>query len=134
MVINLAVADEDERAVLVEDGLIPALYIYDAEPAEPEPDIAFRKIPARVGAAMPQGIGHPDERLSLDPALTAQVYEAGNPAHKFLRCFIVRTLILQPASMSALKSSSIRASPSTRPARASKSASGFSATASSRVR
>ena len=64
VVVDLAVEDGDDRAVLVEDRLVAAGEIDDAQTARAERDAVVREVALAVGPAMDDPIRHPaDESL-----------------------------------------------------------------------
>ena len=63
-VVDLAVADDGDGAVLVRDRLIARRQVDDAESPDPQPD-ARREVEAlAVGSAMAKAVGHPLGQLT----------------------------------------------------------------------
>jgi hypothetical protein len=58
IVIDLAVEDDGNRAVLVEHRLVPAIYVDDRKAAMAEADASFEMETVTVRAAMCQRVGH----------------------------------------------------------------------------
>ena len=80
-VVDLAVADDGDCAVLVRDRLITGLEIDDAEAPEAQTD-AGREVEAlAVGAAMAQTVGHPLEHVAVDRPHRVRVDDTADPAH-----------------------------------------------------
>ena len=63
VVVNLAVADDVDRAILVGDRLVAGLQIDNAQAAKPEPDARRGEKAFAIGSAMPQRVGHAREHL-----------------------------------------------------------------------
>ena len=81
MVVDLAVADDADRAVLVRDRLVAGLKVDDAQAAETEPYARRGEEALAVRAAMPQRVGHALERFRADRPLRIRPGDAANAAH-----------------------------------------------------
>src|SRR5262245_16096275 len=80
MVVDLAVENRPDRAVLVGERLVAGLQIDDAEPPVPQSHRPAHVIAVVVGAAMAQRGRHPTHDVDVG-ALVARTQEAGNAAH-----------------------------------------------------
>ena len=78
VVVELAVLDDDDAAVLVRDRLVAGLEVDDREPARGEPDGAVDVDAARVGPAVDERRGH-----RLEPARSAPRgrHDSADPTH-----------------------------------------------------
>src|SRR5262249_39797325 len=81
VVVDLAVEDDDSRAVLVGNWLVPAAEVDDRQPAAPEPDLRFEVDPLVVGATMCHHARHRAERLAIDRRRAFNANDSANPAH-----------------------------------------------------
>jgi hypothetical protein len=70
---NLAITNERQRPVFIEDRLIACGEIDDAQPAEAEPGEAVLKNAVRVWAAVADHIGHRSENPRILWLLAAQI-------------------------------------------------------------
>src|SRR6185312_11760662 len=83
-IVNLAVEDEDDRAVLVLHRLRASGEVDDAEATVAEADARLQVKSVPVRAPMRQGSGHPAQQGSVDRPRPAQVGYSGDPAHRYL--------------------------------------------------
>ena len=81
-VVNLAVEDGPDGAVLVGQRLIAGRQIDDAQPAMAQPDPGGDVVAGRVGTAVSQGIGHRLEDAAIDQAQCVVIESSGNTAHR----------------------------------------------------
>ena len=83
VVVELAVLDRPDEAVLACDRLVAAGHIDDREPAHPEGDPGRLVGAAVVGAAVLERVGHPVEhpRGKRQPRLAAELHRSADPAH-----------------------------------------------------
>src|SRR5262245_49990912 len=83
VVVELAVLDTPDRAVLVRDRLVSTLHIHNREPTNPEGDPRLLIRAAVVWAAVPQDVGHHVEtaRLENPPGHPADLDHTANAAH-----------------------------------------------------
>src|ERR1035438_1727934 len=58
-IINLAVEDNPNRLVFIEDRLVPTLQVDDAEPTHAQTNASLYKDPLVVGPAVHDGLPHP---------------------------------------------------------------------------
>src|SRR5205823_8199219 len=79
VVVDLAVLDDVDGAVLVRDRLVARLEVDDREPAGGERDAAVEERPVAVGPAMPQRRAHRGKAVSVDGAGSRG--DAADPAH-----------------------------------------------------
>src|SRR5215470_1042627 len=84
IVIDLSIADQNDRAVLVEHRLMAAFEIDDPQPLESKPDVLFSEVSGRVRAAMNDGVGHPDQNFPFHSTLAAQVEVSDQTTHNLL--------------------------------------------------
>ena len=66
VVVDLAVEDDDDRAVLVVDRLVAGVEVDDPQPLDAEADAARHVQAARVRPAVLLGCAHADDQLLLD--------------------------------------------------------------------
>src|SRR6185437_620070 len=81
-IINLAIEGDGNRAVLVEQRLLPMRDIDDGEAPVAESDAGGDMKTAAVGAAMRDAVGHAAEERPVDRAPPPYVHDPGNPAHR----------------------------------------------------
>ena len=83
VVVELAVLDRDDAAVLGGDRLVPVRGVDDREPAHAQRDAVGRECPAVVRAAVGHDVGHPVEDLRRHdaPRVPADLEDAADPAH-----------------------------------------------------
>ena len=79
-IIDLAVEDDRDRLVLIEDGLLSGGKVDDRKPPHTERDAGPLPTTCRVRAAVPQAFGH-----SMEDCRIACAREAGNAAHETIR-------------------------------------------------
>ena len=72
VVVDLAVADDDHRAVLVPERLVAPLDVDDSEAGHTERDTVFREYPSRVGTAVVERFAHPLDEPGLDGTVGGQ--------------------------------------------------------------
>jgi hypothetical protein len=82
VVVDLAVLDDVDGAVLVGDRLVPAGEVDDREAARPDPRIAIDVLAAAVGAAVPQGRGHVGDQLTPRRLPTVDGDDATDSTHR----------------------------------------------------
>ena len=82
VVVDLAVLDDVDGAVLVRDRLVAALEVDDREPARREPDAALQEHAVRVGAAMDERCAHLGQPARVHGA--ARGRDSADPAHGFV--------------------------------------------------
>src|SRR3989449_2599428 len=83
-VVDLAVLDDLDRAVLVGDRLLPGLEIDDAQPPSPERDLRIDVEPLVVWPSVAERVRHPLERAAGLSGLSVHE-ETGDPAHRGYR-------------------------------------------------
>jgi hypothetical protein len=81
-VVDLAVEDDRDRAVLVEDRLVRARAIDDRESPEREPHAAALQKAVGVGTAMRHRAGHAPQQRTVDAGVGSEQHETGNAAHE----------------------------------------------------
>ena len=82
VVVDLAVEDEHERAILVAEGLVRPGEIDDGQTPETQGGPAVFEIPFGIGAAVCDGIGHGDDDGAVVVSLVVLVDKADKAAHK----------------------------------------------------
>ncbi len=82
VVVDLAVEDEHERAILVVEGLVRPGEIDDGQAPEAQGGAAVVEIPFRIGPAVGDGIGHSDDGGAVVVSLVVLVDKADKAAHK----------------------------------------------------
>ena len=80
-VVDLAVEDDADAAVLVEERLLTGGDVDDRQTAMPEAEAGLDVDAALVGTAVVLGFVHPLQRGAIDVALAAGVEDAGDAAH-----------------------------------------------------
>ncbi len=80
-VVDLAVENDRDAAVLVEDRLVAARQVDDRQPPHPERDRSVDEIACIVGAAMRHRIAHADD-VRLRGGRAAQTDDPGDAAHQ----------------------------------------------------
>ena len=80
-VVDLAVEDDPDRAVLVAERLIAGREVDDAQPAVAEADAAVEIVAAGVGTAVRDGVGHRHQPRAIDRVCRVEVESSCNPAH-----------------------------------------------------
>ena len=92
VVVDLAVEDEHERAILVVEGLVRPGEIDDGQTPETQGGPAVFEIPFRIGPAMGDGIGHGDDGGAVVVGLVVLVDKADKAAHKgsFLKARVAK--------------------------------------------
>ncbi len=78
---QLAVVDDGDGAVLVEDRLPAIAQADDAQPSRGEAQTRPEQEPVIIGSAMPQGIGHPLHGCRIGLPLARQIDYSCNSAH-----------------------------------------------------
>ena len=82
-VVDLAVEDDADRAVLVRHRLRAERYVLDAEAAGSELDEGRGVMSLTVGTAVDEDVRHPPENLGRRPERRAvERYHTGDPAHQ----------------------------------------------------
>ena len=83
VVVELAVLDRPDRAVLVRERLVAALDVDDAQPPDAERDAGRRVRAAVVRAAVRHRVGHPVEDVGRDDPsrLAPDLDDSADPAH-----------------------------------------------------
>src|SRR6266496_3363926 len=81
IVVDLAVEDDDLRAILVEDRLSPTRQIDDAEPSHPEANGALHVDALVVRPPMPDCLAHPPNRGSGGGPGRLRVYDSDDTTH-----------------------------------------------------
>src|SRR3954469_20939387 len=82
IVVDLAIEDDVERAVLVRHRLMAAGDVDDAEPAHADRHAGRNMIPAVVGASVPNGVTHPAQPLGRIGTIRQATGEAGYSTHR----------------------------------------------------
>ena len=82
IVVDLAIAHQHNRIVFIEDGLIAAGKIDNAETAETECDVVIDKVSVGIGATMKERIGHTSQHMFIDASLAAHIQISGKAAHR----------------------------------------------------
>src|SRR6476620_10069651 len=82
IVVDLAVEDDMDRAVLVRHGLMATSHIDDAEPAHADRHARRDMIPAVVGSSVPNGVAHPAESIRRVGSIRQTTGEAGYSTHR----------------------------------------------------
>lgn len=82
VIVDLSIINNGQRAVLVEDRLVPALDIYDAEPPHPYPHGLRAEDALVIRPSMPYGPAHLPDHPSVDG--DEAIYAADYPAHGML--------------------------------------------------
>ncbi len=82
-VVDLAVEDDDDGAVLVVERLLAGREIDDRESPMAEADSRFDVQPAPVRAAMVLGLVHAIEKRAVDLALAGEIEDADDAAHGY---------------------------------------------------
>ena len=80
VVVDLAVQDDDDGLVLIEDRLIARLEVDDREPLHPESHALLDEGSARIGAAMLDHLAHTRQQLRIDGTPGGDL--ARYPAHR----------------------------------------------------
>ena len=80
VVVDLAVEDDDDGAVLVADRLVPGLQVYDGQPLDPEPGAFARKGSALIGPPMNDHVAHALKQFAINVAIDRHL--ARYPAHR----------------------------------------------------
>jgi hypothetical protein len=78
-VVDLAVHDDGDRSVLVEDRLVTAGYVDDRQPLDAEADTVLDEDTARVRPSVLHNGAHPMQQLGVDRSL--EVHLADDSAH-----------------------------------------------------
>ncbi len=81
VVVDLAVEDDPHRAVLVGDGLVPAVQVDDRQPAVAQDRLAAGVQPLIVRTAMADRIGHLLDQARLDRTSRIEGDDAADAAH-----------------------------------------------------
>src|SRR5665213_147274 len=82
MVVNLAVVDYLEIAVVARHGLLPVSDVDDAQPPVAEGDSIVQVDPSTVRPAMRDRIPHPFQQFRVQPSARSTWYDdATNPTH-----------------------------------------------------
>src|ERR1051326_6111424 len=81
-VIDLAVENDDNGTVLIEDRLLSAAEVNDAEAAMPEPDIVLDKVAMVIRSAVLLSGCHPLKHIVSYPVSYVEIDDPANPAHK----------------------------------------------------
>jgi hypothetical protein len=82
VVVDLAVEDDHDRAVLVGDRLVPAGHVDDAEPAHADRDARADVAPFVVGPAMKDGAAHGAKSRVGQSRIAHLTGEPSDPAHR----------------------------------------------------
>ena len=80
-VVDLAVEDHPDRAVLVGDRLVAGREVDDAQAAEAEADARPRVEAVGIGAAVRDDRGHRRQRVPIDGTIGVEVELSGDSAH-----------------------------------------------------
>jgi len=80
-IVDLAVVDDADRSVLVEQRLIAGREVDYRQPTVAEPDPRLDVVAIAVWSAMTKDIGHAPQQGAIDIGLSAPVEDAGYPAH-----------------------------------------------------
>ncbi len=80
-VVDLAVEDDRNRSVLVEDGLIARFQVDDAEPLDAQSDPSVTMKPSRVRTAMGQSRAHTHDQILADRSAVVSCLSA-DAAHE----------------------------------------------------
>src|SRR5688572_32002859 len=83
VVVDLAVVDDDDRAVLVVEGLLTGREIDDREPAVTERDTRLEMQAVAIGPAMGDRVVHLQRQAAVRLTLESGVDNACNSAHLF---------------------------------------------------
>ena len=78
-IVDLAVEDDADRMVFVEERLVTARKINDGQPAMPQPDPRRKIKPVAVGATMRENSGHATEQAPRGASPTCRGVE--NPSY-----------------------------------------------------
>ena len=81
MVVNLAIKDDPDIAVLVGQRLVTGLHINDAEPAHSKADVLFNEEPFIVGTAMDDAAVHARERVALHAPVAIHEENSADSTH-----------------------------------------------------
>ena len=83
VVVDLAVVDDDDRAVLVVEGLLTGREIDDREPAVTERDTRLEVQAVAIGPAVGDRVVHAQRQAAVRLTFESGVDNACNPAHLF---------------------------------------------------
>ena len=82
VVVDLAVEDDDDRAVLVVERLLARGEVDDRQSAVAKPDARLEVQPLAVRTAMRLRVVHALQQRAIEVAACASVEEAGDAAHR----------------------------------------------------
>ncbi len=82
MVVDLAVENDPECAILVGDGLLAGRQIYNAQPGAANPDLRVHVQTKLIRPTMPDNRQHPAELSYIRRTPAAPIQTANNPAHR----------------------------------------------------
>ena len=85
MVVDLAVEDDPDRAILVGHRLMPATHVHDGQAPMSEPHGAVDEQALAVGAAVTKNVPHPLEPRLLHGLVDVELRDAGDAAHGRVR-------------------------------------------------
>src|SRR5690606_32218496 len=80
-VVDLAVEDDADGAVVAVHRLVAGREVDDGEPAVPEADARAEMKAVAVGAAMGEDVVHPPHQPAVDRPAALQIDDARQPAH-----------------------------------------------------
>src|SRR5665213_856041 len=101
MVVDLSVQDHRDRAILVEDGLVPRHEVYDPQSLDPQAHAVVYVHAARIGTAMLDGAAHPMQKLCLG-SLTVDFDLTDYAAHARISLTNIAVLSVWPVSYTHL--------------------------------
>ena len=84
VVVDLAVLDDDDRSVLVRQGLVAAREVDDRQPSRREADAAVEERSIRIRPAVDERRAHRGEPLGMDGAVPTR--DSADPAHAAPYC------------------------------------------------
>ncbi len=82
VVVDLAVEDDDDGAVLVVERLLTGRDVDDGQPPMPQGNPGCMMLAAAIGSAMLLQVVHPAQQLAVQIATAANVDHAGDSAHQ----------------------------------------------------
>src|SRR5258705_6469069 len=81
VVVDLAIEDDPDAAVLVADGLVAAREVDDAEAAHPHAEGTGQVASSAVRAAVDQDVGHPLQDIGVNRPLSLSAERAVDTTH-----------------------------------------------------
>ena len=81
VVVNLAVEDNPDRAVLVADGLMAGCEVHDAQPAHADADMSIKIEALVIRTPVSHDAAHFPKRVRVSPSVPPKLQNASDATH-----------------------------------------------------